>query len=199
MKCWPQAPYPPLPTLSNENQYATRDQNWQIHWRKWLTVTNTLFFLELSGHKVKCACEIVSHCRRSLFLFLWREIPLGVLPIRVTLPPHTPPPPPLLYFPLRFPGNLPSRDSYHENYMSSLWPKHIDTASTWALTHWISSPWAVKLPVLYIVWNLFAKAIRILTLTSFISVHISKFFFIYRCANIYFAGLFLEITSPKEL
>ena len=146
MKCWPQAPYPPLPTLSNENQYATRDQNWQIHRRKWLHCDQHLVFLELSRHKVKCACEIVSHCRRSLFLFLWREIPSGVLPIRVTLPPHTPhptpPPPPLLYFPLRFPGNLPSRDSYHENYMSSLWPKHIDTASTWALTHWISSPWA---------------------------------------------------------
>ena len=43
---------------------------------------------------MKCACEIVSHCRRSLFLFLWREIPSGVLPIRVTLPPHTHTPPP---------------------------------------------------------------------------------------------------------
>ena len=40
---------------------------------------------------MKCACEIVSHCRRSLFLFLWREILSGVLPIRVTLPPDTPP------------------------------------------------------------------------------------------------------------
>ena len=73
----------------------TRDQNWQIHWRKWLHCNQHLVFLELSRHKVKCACEIVSHCRRSLFLFLWREIPSGVLPIRVTLPPHTPPPPSL--------------------------------------------------------------------------------------------------------
>ena len=56
------------------------------------TVTSTLFFLELSRHKVKCACEIVSHCRRSSFLFLWREIPSeycqsGLL----SLPTHPPP------------------------------------------------------------------------------------------------------------
>ena len=40
---------------------------------------------------MKCACEIVSHCRRSSFLFLWEEIPTGVLPIRLlSLPTHLP-------------------------------------------------------------------------------------------------------------
>ena len=106
------------------------------------TVTNTLFFWNYRGIKWSVLVRLSRTAVGAYSCFFGEKSPReycqsGLL----SLPTHTPPPP-LLYFPLRFPGNLSSRDSYHENYMSSLWPKHIDTASTRALTHWISSPWA---------------------------------------------------------
>ena len=127
------------------------------------TVTNTLFFVfvfvffcNYRGIKWSVPARLSRIAVGAYSCFFGKKSPanLGYSPspppqLSVPSPSSTfrPPPllsvpSPLLYFPLRFPGNLRSRDGHHVNCMSGLRPHYIDTASTWALTHWISSPWA---------------------------------------------------------